>query len=219
MSFILNLETSSKNCSVTLSSKGKLISNFDSEDDKYRHSELLTSTIKDILNQNNISAKDLSAVAIGIGPGSFTGLRIGFSVAKGICYPHKINLIGISSLKILANSIKNDSGDIIPMINDKGNFYYLSTFENGLNEVGAPLLDQVDSDFINKNIKENSTIVVNNEESFKYINSIINDQVKLQYKSISSINMIDLSFVSFIEQKFEDLAYFEPLYVKKPYVT
>ena len=219
MSLILNFETSSKNCSVSLSSEGKLISNFDLEDDKYRHSELLTSTIKDILTQNNISAKELSAVAIGIGPGSFTGLRIGFSVAKGLCYPHKINLIGISSLKILANSIKNDTGDIIPMINDKGNYYYLSTFENGLNEVGAPLLDQVDSDFINKNIKENSTIVVNNEESFKYINSIINDQVKLQYKSISSINMIDLSFVSFIEQKFEDLAYFEPLYVKKPYVT
>ena len=219
MSLILNFETSSKNCSVSLSSEGKLISNFDLEDNKYRHSELLTSTIKDILTQNNISAKELSAVAVGIGPGSFTGLRIGFSVAKGLCYPHKINLIGISSLKILANSIKNDTEDIIPMINDKGNFYYLSTFENGLNEVGAPLLDQVDSDFINKNIKENSTIVVNNEGSFKYINSIINDQVKLQYKSISSINMIDLSYVSFIEQKFEDLAYFEPLYVKKPYVT
>ena len=219
MSLILNFETSSKNCSVTLSSEGKLISNFDLEDDKYRHSELLTSTIKDILTQNNISAKELSAVAIGIGPGSFTGLRIGFSVAKGLCYPHKINLIGISSLKILANSIKNDSGDIIPMINDKGNFYYLSTFEYGLNEVGTPLIDQVDSNFINRNIKESSTIVVNNKESFEYINSIINDQVKLQYKSISSINMIDLSYASFIEQKFEDLAYFEPLYVKKPYVT
>ena len=219
MSLILNFETSSKNCSVTLSSEGKLISNFDLEDDKYRHSELLTSTIKDILTQNNISAKELSAVAIGIGPGSFTGLRIGFSVAKGLCYPHKINLIGISSLKILANSIKNDSGGIIPMINDKGNFYYLSTFEYGLNEVGIPLIDQVDSNFINRNIKENSTIVVNNKESFEYINSIINDKVKLQYKPISSTDMIDLSYASFIEQKFEDLAYFEPLYLKKPYVT
>ncbi len=219
MSLILNFETSSKNCSVSLSSEGKLISNFDLEDDKYRHSELLTSTIKDIFTQNNISAKELSAVAIGIGPGSFTGLRIGFSVAKGLCYPHKINLIGISSLKILANSIKNDTGNIIPMINDKGNFYYLSTFENGLNEVDAPLLDQVDSDFINKNIKENSTIVVNNKESFKYIDSIINDQFKLKYKPITSMDMIDLSYVSFMEQKFEDLAYCEPLYVKKPYVT
>ena len=219
MSLILNFETSSKNCSVTLSSKGDLISNFDLEDDKYRHSELLTSTIKDILAQNNVSVKELSAVAIGIGPGSFTGLRIGFSVAKGLCYPHKINLIGISSLKILANSIKNDSGDIIPMINDKGNFYFLSTFENGLNEVGDPLIDQVDSNYIIRNIRENSTIVVNNQDSFNYINSIINDKVKLQYKPISSINMIDLSYRSYIEQKFEDLAYFEPLYIKKPYVS
>lgn len=219
MSLILNFETSSKNCSVTLSSKGELLSNFDLEDDKYRHSELLTTTIRDILSQNNLSVKDLSAVAIGIGPGSFTGLRIGFSVAKGLCYPHKINLIGISSLKILANSIKSDSEYIIPMINDKGDFYYLSTFENGLNELGTPLIDKVDSNFINRNIKEDSTIVVNNKESFEYINSIINDQVKLQYKPISSINMIDLSYESFKEKRFENLAYSEPLYVKKPYIT
>ena len=219
MSLILNFETSSKNCSVTLSSEGKLISNFDLEDDKYRHSELLTSTIKDILNQNNISAKDLSAVAIGIGPGSFTGLRIGFSVAKGLCYPHKINLIGISSLKILANSIKADSGDIIPMINDKGNFYYLSTFENKLSEVGNPKLEQVDTNFIKKYIKDGSTIVVNSRDSFKYISTVINDQIKLINKSISSINMIDLSYESFLEKRFEDLAYYEPLYIKKPYVN
>jgi tRNA A37 threonylcarbamoyladenosine modification protein TsaB len=105
------------------------------------------------------------------------------------------------------------------MINDKGDFYYLSTFENGLNELGTPLIDKVDSNFINRNIKEDSTIVVNNKESFEYINSIINDQVKLQYKPISSINMIDLSYESFKEKRFENLAYSEPLYVKKPYIT
>ena len=219
MSLILNFETSSKNCSVALSTEGKLISNFDLEDDKYRHSEHLTSTIKDILVQNNISAKDLSAVAIGIGPGSFTGLRIGFSVAKGLCYPHKINLIGISSLKILANSIKADSGDIVSMINDKGNFYYLSTFEDKLNEVGNPILEQVDPNFIKKYIKDGSTIVVNSEDSFNYISTTINDQIKLINKSISSINMIDLSYESFLEKRFEDLAYCEPLYIKKPYVN
>jgi tRNA threonylcarbamoyladenosine biosynthesis protein TsaB len=219
MSLILNFETSSKNCSVTLSSEGKLISNFDLQDDKYRHSELLTTTIRDILSQNNLSVKDLSAVAIGIGPGSFTGLRIGFSVAKGLCYPYKINLIGISSLKILANSIKSDSEYTIPMINDKGNFYYLSTFEDGLNEVGTPLIDKVDSDFIKRNIKEDSIIVVNSEDSFKYINTIINDKVKIINNPISSIDMISLSYESFKEKKFEDLAYSEPLYVKKPYVN
>ena len=219
MSLILNFETSSKNCSVTLSSKGKLISNFDLQDDKYRHSELLTTTIRDILSQNNISVKDLSAVAIGIGPGSFTGLRIGFSVAKGLCYPHKINLIGISSLKILANSIKSDSEYIIPMIKDKGDFYYLSIFENGLNELDTPLIDKVDSNFINRNIKEDSIIVVNNEDSLEYINTIVKNKVRVINNPISSINMIDLSYESFREKRFENLAYSEPLYVKKPYVN
>ena len=219
MSLILNFETSSKNCSVTLSSKGKLISNFDLQDDKYRHSELLTTTIRDILSQNNLSVKDLSAVAIGIGPGSFTGLRIGFSVAKGLCYPHKINLIGISSLKILANSIKSDSEYIIPMIKDKGDFYYLSIFENGLNELGTPLIDKVDSNFINRNIKEDSIIVVNNEDSLEYINTIVKNKVRVINNPISSINMVDLSYESFKEKRFENLAYSEPLYVKKPYVN
>ena len=219
MSLILNFETSSKNCSVTLSSKGKLISNFDLQDDKYRHSELLTTTIRDILSQNNIGVKDLSAVAIGIGPGSFTGLRIGFSVAKGLCYPHKINLIGISSLKILANSIKSDSEYIIPMINDKGDFYYLSIFENGLSEIGTPLIDKVDSNFINRKIKEDSIIVVNSEDSLEYINTIVKNKVRVVNNPISSINMVDLSYESFKEKRFENLAYSEPLYVKKPYVN
>lgn len=119
----------------------------------------------------------------------------------------------------MANSIQADSGDIIPMINDKGNFYYLSTFENKLNEVGKPTLDQVDPNFIKKYIKDGSTIVVNSEDSFKYISTIINDKNKIINKSISSINMIDLSYESFLEQRFEDLAYFEPLYIKKPYVN
>ena len=139
MSFILNLETSSKNCSVCLSSKGKLIQSFDSEDDSYRHSELLTSSIQDILNENNIGVKDLSAVAIGIGPGSFTGLRIGFSVAKRTnANPHNINLIGISSLKIIANSVVRKNKSIISLIKDKGDHYYISKYNSNLNEIIQP---------------------------------------------------------------------------------
>ena len=118
MSLILNIETSSKNCSVCLSSKGKLIQSFDSEDDTFRHSELLTSCIQDILSENNIDVKDLSVISIGIGPGSFTGLRISFSVAKGLCYPHNINLVGISSLKIIANSVIKENKKIISLINE-----------------------------------------------------------------------------------------------------
>ena len=95
----------------------------------------------------------------------------------------------------------------------------LKEIQNKLNELGNPTLEKVDTNFIKNNIKDGSTIVVNSEDSCKYIRTIINDQYKLINKSISSINMIDLSYESFLEKRFEDLAYYEPLYIKKPYVN
>ena len=215
---ILNIETSSKNCSVSISSNGNLISNFDLEEERYRHSELLTYSIQDILNKNQISIKELSAVAIGIGPGSFTGLRIGFSVAKGLCYPHGINLIGISSLKILANSVNNNGKNVMTLINDKDNFFYLSTFDKDLSELTKPKIQLIDSSFLESYVNKDYIIIVNDSKSYNYIKSN-NNKIKLIKKTISSVNMIELSQDLLIKKRFEDLAYFEPLYVKKPYVN
>ena len=219
MSFILNLETSSKNCSVCLSSKGKLIQSFDSEDDRYRHSELLTSSIQDILDENNLSVKDLSAVSIGIGPGSFTGLRIGFSVAKGLCYPHNIELIGISSLKIIANSVIKENKNIISLIKDKGEHYYVSKYSSDLKEIIQPKIQLIDSDYISSILDEESIIVVNSDESKDFIFQVVKEKTEVLSRTISSTDMISLSFKSFEEKKFEDIAYIEPMYVKKPYVS
>ncbi len=215
---ILNIETSSKNCSVSISSNGNLISNFDLEEERYRHSELLTYSIQDILNKNQISIKELSAVALGIGPGSFTGLRIGFSVAKGLCYPHGINLIGISSLKILANSVNNNGKNVMTLINDKDNFFYLSTFDKDLSELTKPKIQLIDSSFLESYVNKDYIIIVNDSKSYNYIKSN-NNKIKLIKKTISSVNMIELSQDLLIKKRFEDLAYFEPLYVKKPYVN
>ena len=219
MSFILNLETSSKNCSVCLSSKGKLIQSFDSEDDSYRHSELLTSSIQDILNENNLGVKDLSAVSIGIGPGSFTGLRIGFSVAKGLCYPHNINLIGISSLKIIANSVIKENKNIISLIKDKGEHYYISKYSSDLIEIMQPKIQLINSDYMSSILDKESIIVVNSNESKEFISQIVKEKTKVFSRTISSIDMISLSDKSFEEKKFEDIAYIEPMYVKRPYVS
>jgi len=218
MSLILNIETSSKNCSVSLSIEGNLLSNFDIEEDKYRHSELLTTSIKDILDQNNYSVKDLSAVAVGIGPGSFTGLRIGFSVAKGLCYPHNIKLIGISSLKILANSINQNFREVISLVKDKGEFFYITKFDKELNETSKPKIEKIDNRFLSQYTDNSYCIVVNSKDSLEYIKSSTNSEIEITRQSISSINMIDLSYKSFQEKRFEDLAYFEPFYIKKPYV-
>ena len=219
MSIILNIETSSKNCSVCLSSKGNLVTSFDLEDEAYRHSELLTSSIQNILYENNLDVSGLSAVSIGIGPGSFTGLRIGFSVAKGLCYPHNIDLIGISSLKIIANSVVKENKNIISLIKDKGNHYYLSKYSNDLKEMVEPEIKLIDRDYIFNILDDNSVIVVNTDESNEFISDLVNEKIQVIKRTISSIDMISISHKSLEEKKFEDIAYIEPMYVKKPYVN
>jgi len=219
MSVILNIETSSKNCSVCLSSKGNLVTSFDLEDESYRHSELLTSSIQNILYENNLDVSGLSAVSIGIGPGSFTGLRIGFSVAKGLCYPHNIDLIGISSLKIIANSVVKENKNIISLIKDKGNHYYISKYSNDLKEMVEPKIKLIDRDYIFNILDDNSVIVVNTDESNEFISDLVNEKIQVIKRTISSIDMISISHKSLEEKKFEDIAYIEPMYVKKPYVN
>ena len=234
MSLILNIETSSKNCSISLSLKGKLLSNLDIEDDKFKHSELLTTSIRDILNQNKYNVNDLSAVAIGTGPGSFTGLRIGFSVAKGLCYPHKIYLNPMDAPFIptwsrvksaipdflirLEKAVNEDNKFIIPMIRDKGEFFYTTIYNNKLNVMIEPKVEKISHGFLDKYSDENYSILTNTKESFEYIKSFNNSNLELRRESLSSLNMIELSYKSFLEKRFEDLAYFEPYYLKKPYV-
>ena len=219
MSLILNIETSSKNCSVCLSSKGKLIQSFDSEDDTFRHSELLTSCIQDILSENNIDVKDLSVVSIGIGPGSFTGLRIGFSVAKGLCYPHNINLVGISSLKIIANSVIKENKNIISLIKDKGEYYYLAKYKPDLTEIIKPKYQLINSENMSSVLDDNSIIVVSSNDAKEHLSKTVIRKKEIIKRSVSSIDMIDISQKLFDQKKFEDIAYIEPMYIKKSYVS
>ena len=108
MSYILNIETSTTNCSVSLSLDGNLVDIIEEDSSNYSHAENLHVFISKLLSSNKIKFEELSAVAVSRGPGSYTGLRIGVSAAKGICYGVDIPLISISSLKILANKIVFD---------------------------------------------------------------------------------------------------------------
>ncbi len=217
MSYILNIETSSKNCSVSLLKEDKIINVIEQEDDSYRHSELLTSFIDQILSKEKIKPENLSAVAIAKGPGSFTGLRIGFSVAKGICFPYKTPIIGINSLEILARSYKPKKDEyILSLINDKNDSFYSMVLDSDYNEVEKPSVEVIDKNYISRYGKLNSLVIVCNTKSIK---EIINEKsVKIEVNSISAKHMENMSKQNFDKKNFEDLAYFEPMYIKKPYV-
>ena len=161
----------------------------------------------------------MDAISVGIGPGSFTGLRIGLSVSKGLCYPHNINLIGISTLKILANSVNPKTENIVCLINDKGNYFYMSKYNSALEELISPKVQLVDEEFLDSTVNESTTIVVNTESAYSYVREILNKEGGLTECVISSSKMIELSQQAFDNKIFEDLAYVEPMYVKKPYVN
>ena len=180
MSYILNLETSSKNCSVSLLKEDKIINLIEQEDDSYRHSELLTSFIDQILSKEKIKPENLSAVAIAKGPGSFTGLRIGFSVAKGICFPYKTPIIGINSLEILARSYKPKKDEyILSLINDKNDSFYSMVLDSDYNEVEKPSVEVIDKNYISRYGKLNSLVIVCNTKSIK---EIINENLQNIWK-------------------------------------
>jgi len=217
MSYILNLETSSKNCSVSLFKGDKIVNIIEKQDDGYRHSELLTSFIHQILSKEKIGVENLSAVSVAKGPGSFTGLRIGLSVAKGLCFPYNIPIIGINSLKILALSYKQKKDEhILSLIQDKNNSFYSMLLDSNHNEVEKPSIVLIDENFLKKYENINSLVIVSNTKSIKEI--IDFGSIKIYVNNISAKHMGNMSKENFDKKNFEDLAYFEPMYIKKPYV-
>src|SRR5690606_27706945 len=116
MVYILNIETATKNCSVSLSKNGQTVAIKEVSEEQFSHAEKLHLFIKEVLAVEGISLENLNAVAVSKGPGSYTGLRIGVSAAKGLCYALNIPLIAIDTLAVLAEKISVDSGIIVPMI-------------------------------------------------------------------------------------------------------
>ena len=115
MSYILNIETATRNCSVALAKDGETILCKEIAEIGYSHAEKLHVFIYEILKEVNIHFNEIKAIAVSQGPGSYTGLRIGISAAKGFCYALDIPLIAIDTLAILAHQVKVEEGIIIPM--------------------------------------------------------------------------------------------------------
>ena len=150
MSLILCLETSTKSCSVSLGQNKKLLALKESLDEKHSHAENLTLYIQEVCSQAKINLKDIDAVAVSKGPGSFTGLRIGVSTAKGVCYALNKPLIAINSLEAMAvEQISKHTPPsthlFCPMIDAKRMEVYCAVYDDHLNEIkktSAEIIDE-----------------------------------------------------------------------------
>ena len=213
MSLILNIETATKNCSVSLSNHGEVINCIEIAEQGYSHAEKLHVFMEEILNETDISARDLKAVAVSKGPGSYTGLRIGVSSAKGLCYALGIPLISVSTLQVLAKQVAIENGFVVPMIDARRMEVYSAIFDKNhqnIKEVQAEVLtDNSYAEFV-----EPIYFIGDCQEKCQSVLTKPNFIFLPEIVFPSSKEMSQLSFEKFTNNDFEDVAYFEPFYLK-----
>tara|TARA_B110000046_G_scaffold181687_1_gene214309 strand:- start:1102 stop:1776 length:675 start_codon:yes stop_codon:yes gene_type:complete len=219
MSLILNIETATKNCSVSLAESGKVIAIKELNDGNYSHAEKLHVFINEVLKVAKKSMKDVDAVAVSKGPGSFTGLRIGVSSAKGLCYALNIPLISIDTLESLSCQLVVESGCIVPMLDARRMEVYSAVFDIKNNLIRAIEAQILNEDSFADYLKNNEVYFIGDgvpktKEIITHKNAVFIDD-----KLPSANEMAQLSFDKFQKKIFEDVAYFEPFYLKDFVVT
>ena len=135
MAYILSIETTTTNCSVSLSFKGETLVLKDDYTPGFSHAERLHVYIDEVLKEAKIDAQQLNAIAVSKGPGSYTGLRIGVSAAKGLCFALNIPLISIATLEALSHQTSIDDGVIIPMLDARRMEVYSAVFSSKYKQI------------------------------------------------------------------------------------
>ena len=215
MAFLLNIETTTKNCSIALFENENLITLKEQRSEKYSHAEQLILFIEEVLRQANISLKEIHAIALSKGPGSYTGLRIGTSTAKGLCYSLGIPLISISTLRAMAFEMakKQDYTFYCPMIDARRMEVFSSIFDQSNNEVREIRADIVDEYTYAQFLQEKVLFFGNGASKCKTIVDNANAYF-LDGVFPSAKDMGVLGSERYANRYFEDVAYFEPYYLK-----
>ena len=215
MALILAIETATKNCSVALLKDEIVIAEKEHISDGYAHAEQLTLFVQDVIDSANITLNKVEAVALSMGPGSYTGLRIGTSTAKGLCYALDIPLIAVSTLKAMALSMaKNEKSAIYcPMIDARRMEVFSALYDMNNKQVRGVQADVVDENTYAEFLT--NEIIFFGDGSLKCKDIINHKNAKfIQGVHPSAKNLGILAKAKFRSRDFEDVAYFEPYYLK-----
>lgn len=216
--YILNIETATKNCSVSIAENGKTIICNQIAEEGYSHAERLHVFIEESIAAAGITFKELVAVAVSQGPGSYTGLRIGVSAAKGLCYALEIPLIAVDTLQALAAQATIENGLIVPMLDARRMEVYSAIFSNNL-EVKRAILAEVITEDSFQEYDETLYFVGDCADKCKEVLTQSNFVFLEEIKYPSANEMSALSYAKFLKNDFADVAYFEPYYLKDFMIT
>ena len=214
MEYILNIETTTTNCSVSLSLEGETLVLKEDYDNNYSHAERLHVYINSVLKEANINSSQLDAIAVSKGPGSYTGLRIGVSAAKGLCFALDIPLISISTLKSLSHQVKIDEGYIVPMLDARRLEVYSAIFDADYNQVRETQAQVLDETSFSSYLDNNKVTFIGNGVSKTKALISHHNAIFIDDKLPSANELSQLSYYKYKKNDIEYVAYFEPYYLK-----
>jgi tRNA threonylcarbamoyladenosine biosynthesis protein TsaB len=220
MACILHIETATKICSVAVSNSGNFLFNKENSDG-FSHSVSLGAFVDEAIRQVENLSLHLDAVAVSEGPGSYTGLRIGVSLAKGLCYGLGIPMIAIPTLKVLTagllsvNNFPNKNTKFCPMIDARRMEVYSAVYDENLHEIDATQAHIIDEHFLENYLAESPVVFFGDgsEKCKKMVQSPNAIFIDDAYPLASA--MVQLAEESFLKKDFVDIAYFEPFYLKE----
>ncbi len=218
MAVILNIESSSTNCSVSVANDGVLLAIKEEDTPNYSHSEHLHAFMKAVLTEANLDFPDLDAIAVSKGPGSYTGLRIGVSAAKGLCFSLNLPLIAIPTLESMAQQVIGEVF-IIPLLDARRMEVYSAVFDRDKHRVRETRAEIVDEHSF-KEFLQKGKVVLLGSGAEKCKGVLSGPNVVFNTKAVPSAReMASLSYQKFLNKEFEDVAYFEPFYLKDFLIT
>lgn len=223
MALILNIETTAAVCSVVLSKDGEVLQHREDKEGR-SHAKQLSVFIKEVLDEESLPTSDIDAVSISEGPGSYTGLRIGVSTAKGLCYGAGLSLIAVPTLQALTQGLLNrkqqitggikEDDALVPMIDARRMEVYTAVFNsrNDYLKKAEPLI--LDENSFREILDEKRVIFFGNgaAKAKKVIHHP--NAYFVNWVDFSALHMITISEQKFTNRIFEDVAYFEPFYLK-----
>lgn len=214
MATILNIETTTTNCSVSLSKQGETLVLKEDYSANYSHAESLHVFIDEVLKTSQMKPSDIDAIAVSKGPGSYTGLRIGVSAAKGLCYALDKPLISVSTLESLSHQVQISDGIIVPMLDARRMEIYSAVF-NAEHQIIRDIQAQIlENNLFLEYLEKTKVYFIGN--AVNKTKSIIQNKnaVFIDNKLPSANELGKLAFLKFLRNDFENVAYFEPYYLK-----
>lgn len=217
MALILNIDTAVSGASFCVARDGVVLT-IEEYNDTKGQSAWLHEAIKISFEKNNLQLHDLDAIAVSNGPGSYTGLRIGLASAKGLCYTLQKPLITLSTLKIMAWSVKEFATDLIcPMIDARRMEVFTALYEKNLKIIKEPAAYVLSENSFKEELQHRKILFTGNG-SLKFRELVVHPNAEYLEQELTADQMVPLSEADFLEKNFSDLAYCEPFYLKSVYI-